>query len=728
MHRFGYGVLAGCLLSLFLPLLPAFFTIIFALLVILSAYCRRWLLLGLCSFLASWHWQLDRYMQAQQMLLASTNSYIAVEVLHVEPTLDGVAVQLKLLAAHYSGYKVRVHWQQPPPVQPGERWQLVLNLKPPAGNLNPWTPHPRLQALIQQQLAQGHVSRSDPAIKLRASQSQRQRLLLRLEQQYAALDRAVLLRALITGEREFDAALWQGLRNSGLGHLLVISGLHISLVYGWSYLLLTMLQRWFRGKAVTSIAMCLAFLPALGYAWLAGFAIPTLRAALALLLFMLGRILWRPANPVAYWWLLVSSLLLIQPFWLLSYSFWLSALAVGLILLVVRYLGAAEAGFWPRIRYFLYFQLLLSTLMTLITLAFFSGFSPLALLSNLLFVPWCTLLVIPLLLFTLGYFLLGLPNAHWLWQACDLLLSPLLYWLQFATEHSWWWSQPALPLAAALLLMLACATLLLLRASKAWWGLFLATVSLALLPAGTEHPTLTLLDAGQRTVLLLRQPTTNLLYLDLPAEHSEAVIQQFVLPLLSYYHLAQLDTVVIPGWQRDMQLAVAPLLARYPKARLYAANPAPGVNSCQQLSRGYADWVQHWPLPEQDPCVLSFRLNGWTLLLPGNLTVGSEQQLVLRYPELNADLYLLANFGRDSANSLEFLQQLAPVQLLLAASSSGAYPYPVQAVRPRLSLLNLPLYHSGNEGALQLVLEPEQLLLQTERQRRWPRWTEKPTR
>jgi competence protein ComEC len=728
MHRFYAGVLAGCLLSLFLPQLPAFFTIIFAVLLIQFAYTQNWFLLGICCYLLSWHWQLLDYSKAQQLLLQQAVGYQTVKVLSVQSSGESTRLVAALLDPEFSGYQIAFSWQQAPTVQVSEHWQLPLRLKPPHGHLNPGAPHPELQALLNKQLAQGYVSRTEPAIKIGASQSHRARLLHQLEQEYGDYKTSALMRALVSGERDFSAELWQGLRHSGLGHLLVISGLHISLVYGWSLLLLGQLFRFCGLRQAIVLSMLAALLPAIAYAWLAGFAIPTLRAALALLLVMLGRLLLCPANPLAYWGLIVSILLLVEPFWVLSYSFWLSVLAVAIILLVIARLGAPKIDIRQRFSYFLHFNVLLSSLMLFLTLAFFSGFSIFSIFSNLVFVPWCTLVAIPVLLFSLCYFLAGFPLSMWLWQLSDFLLWPLHYWLELSARLDIWWSLPELGMSAALLLTLLLSVLLLLRVTRLIWGLALLTATIALLPASGFAPSLTLFDLGQRTVLLIRQPGFKLLYLDLPAEQAEAVLQYQVLPYLTYQRIAALDAIVIPGWQRELQPALTLLLQRYPTASVYSAQASTDfTHSCSVLAAAEPARVTHWQLPHADPCVLSVDLNGWQLLLPGKLSVSAERELLSRYPEIRADLYLLADYGRDSANSLAFLQQLAPVTLLLAATSNSPYPYPVKVVRPRLTLLNLPLYHSGETGAVQIRVTDSELRMSTERQRRWPRWIEKPT-
>ncbi|EHR39450.1 ComEC/Rec2 family competence protein [Alishewanella jeotgali] len=727
MHRLCLGVLVGCLLSLFLPVLPAFSQIIFLLLILCCGYWRSWFFAGFFLYLLSWHWQLADYLKSQQHLLGFGHSYYQVEIVEISVLTDSTQLQVKFQRSEAAGYLARVSWHQAPPLRVGEQWRLPLQLKRPQSRFNPGMRNIELQFLVSGILAEGYVNRTLPAIKLKANRSARPVLLDRLEPYFQDRRTSALLKALTTGQRDFSPQLWQGLKNSGLGHLLVISGLHISLVYGWSVLLLQKILRLQRWRYSTDLSWVVALLPTLAFVWLAGFAIPTLRAAIALLILLVGRLLIRPASLMGYWCLLCSSLLLVAPFWALSVSFWLSILAVGFILFVVWLLGAPAGSYLQKVKYFLLFHLLLTSLMSLLTLTFFSGFSLLAWLSNMLFVPWCTLVAIPTLLLTLSYTLLGLPYADWLWQLADILLTPLWLWLDWTGTKNVWWSLPHLQRPLSLVLTFGLLAMLMLRPSKPIWCLAATTLVLVVVPASTTAPRLTLLDAGQRTILLIRQPGLSLLYLDIPAEFAEQAIRQQLLPLLQYYQVRQLTAVVWPGARPAIQPAVNLLQQYYPRLEFYSAIASDEFLPCSVLAERYPKLIRHWVLPEDDPCSLSIDLNNWQLLMPGNLSQQTEQRLLQLYPELSADLYLLADYGRQSVNSLAFLQHLAPVQLLLAAESRGRHRYPVKVIRQRLTLLNLSLYHSGEEGAIEISFYPEYLLWQAERQRRWPRWLEKPT-
>lgn len=745
MQRFCTGVLAGCLLSLFLPALPVFFKIIFLSALLLSLLCRQTLLAGVFALLCCWHWQLQFYLMAQATVLAANQQ----QALHVgqnplqhttlvqikswrELDVGDIEVTVSIEHGAAKGYKLRLRWRHAPVIAVGQAWRLSLQLRPIRGYSNPGRRQQEIQALLQSIVAEGYVKPQQPAILVKTVPDRRQQLIAYVTGWTADLQTAPLLLALTVGERQFSNELWRGVQHSGLGHILTISGLHIGLVFAWGYLLTGLVLKsrlvnhlpsstrsfwqWFNAL---SAALC--------YAWLAGFAIPTLRAAAALLLVIGSRLLLRPLNSRYAWQLLVALLLLLNPFWVLSYSFWLSVLAVAVIMLLHWWLPPVPSNGLAKLRYFFIFHLLLTTMMSLIGLAFFGGVSALAILSNLLFVSWCSLLAIPVLLFTLCWSLLQLPYVSLLWQLTDWVFQPLWQWIVWTADQAVWWSVPRLGLTAALLLAIAMPLVLALRLSWLPKVLLLVTLVLALMAPVSRLPRLILLDSGQSTVLLGRHNQLNWLYLDASTTQLEGIIRYQVLPQLRYQRAHKLDLVVIPRLDREMQPALKLLQHQHPGVRVYTATPVIADSyPCQQMILDYARAsFAHWPLAAADPCVLSVELAGWRLLLPGLLTHWQEQQLIQRYPNLQSDVYLLADYGRPTANSLAWLQQLSPGLLLLAANDQGAYRYPLAAVQQRLTLLGLPLYHSGQEGALTLHFTEDKLQIIAQKQQWRLRWLEK---
>lgn len=727
MQMFCTGVFIGCLLSLFLPTLPAFFKIIFILSFLLCAYWRSALGAGIVVFLLSWHWQLTDYRYAQQYVLHAPHHYHEVVVQSWRALgNDDRRVVLQLAARDARGYQVAVRWRQAHSLAPGQRWRLPLSLQVPVEQRNPIGLRSDIQALLAGQIAQGYVLPDEPNIQISSGHGRRWQIDRAVQHWTAEAKTAPLLRALTLGERQFSADLWQGIQYSGLGHVLTISGLHIGLVFGWVMWVSGFLLRRLSLSARLPAQLLLALASALAYAWLAGFAIPTMRAVAALMIVGCSRLLLRPLSGRGAWLCLVALLLVAQPFWLVSASFWLSIVAVGCILLLIWRLPRGM-GWWGKLTYFCYFQLLLTLLMSILGLAFFGGMSSLALLSNVLFVTWCSLIAIPTLLVTLCWSLLSLPFSAVAWQFTDWLFLPLWYWLHWAAEQPVWWSTPQISPALALMMTAAIFAAFACHLSRRV-VLYLSVICLcALVPGRQTHERLILFATGQSTVLLVQQAGLHWLYIDANASQLETLIRHQIMPQLRGLQITQLQAVVMPKAERDMLASLALLEAGYPDIQFYVGNAGnmPGAGCAEFAARVYPASITHWPLPERDPCVLSVTLQGWQVLLPGRLSVWQEQALMLRYPHLDAHLYLLADYGRPSANSLLWLQHLAPVLLFINASEQGAYRYPLAAVEQRRQLLGLPLYHAGRDGALTVTFHPETLRISAEKHGRLPRWLEK---
>ncbi len=131
---------------------------------------------------------------------------------------------------------------------------------------------------------------------------------------------------------------WALLQKTGTSHLLAISGLHVGLVSGLIFFLTrfiwALIPRVPLYLPAPFIAAIAAMFAAYIYSALAGFAIPTQRALIMIIVMMLclclrykfknTHILFCAGILVALW----------DPFSLMSASFWLSFIAVGLLMTI----------------------------------------------------------------------------------------------------------------------------------------------------------------------------------------------------------------------------------------------------------------------------------------------------------------------------------------------------------------------------------------------------------
>ena len=573
MESLCLGILAGSLAALLLPSIPDWYWLLGPFLLCIAL--RNRLGAGVCLYLFSLSLQLSWHSTTSQQVLAQHSTIVAGTVVSIPQHYDGGSrfiLQLNETVKDKpqvgAGSLLLVRWYQVPvTLQQGQRWQLPVKIKAFRGLANPGAGWSEAAALVSGLAAQATVlnqsgfvqplqpeadsdkfrlnatlmrqsATAPPSVQyLGAELSLRQHLMNKLDMQLASLASKPLILALTLGERPFSDSLWLGLQATGLGHLISISGMHIALLFGWVLLC----QRLWGLVAMRwvwrfSLALCAALLAAAFYSAMAGFAVPTVRALLALVLVVVLKLLWRRCSGRQFSLLVAASLLLWQPFWLLSLSFWLSLSAVALVFyLGWRYPVVKDPGtiLWTFLRY----QLIFSLFMLPLGLLFFQGIAPLALLSNLIFVPWCTLLVIPLLLLVFILQCLSPWPLTLAWQAVDLLLQPLLWWLNYCANASWWWSLPQPGLGVSLLLLGATLLLLLPKSRQTLLLAVLLCVPFVWPLSEKQPPLLHLIDVGQGTALLLQDGEHGLLYDFGPRYGAYSATEAQVIPYLRYQAL-----------------------------------------------------------------------------------------------------------------------------------------------------------------------------------------------
>ena len=737
MNSFCIGVLSGALLSLFLPIVPPFFAVFLLLAInfILLKY-RKLFFAGVLSFICSWHWQFHQYEKAQQWLLASNHTVSGEIITPVRQFAEYSQFQLQLENAEAKDFKIQLTWRLPP-TQPemGQRWRITANFRPVAGVANPGGFNTEAQALLTDVLAQGRVIDEQPSELLSKGYSWRDYLQQRVKHSTAGLPSAPLLIALTIGEREFSESLWRGVQHSGLAHLLAISGLHIGLVFGWCLFLMKHLpwpikyQHW-----QLATAICVALSAAIVYAWLSGFAIPTVRATVALSIFALAWLQHKRVSFCQYWLLLAAVLLLAEPAFVLSKSFWLSMLAVAVIFLLLWRYPIKRRGWQATLWQFFRFHLLLTFFMSLLSVLMFDGTSNLSLVSNILFVPWCTFVAIPLLFTALLTELLMLPGSALLWRLADVVFTPLLHWLQWCANYDSWLALPDIPpLLVVILLGLFFVGFILQRRFVIWLLPVVALPVVAILAKPAQWQ-LHVIDVGQGLAVLLQHGNRGLLYDAGPRYGAHSATASQVLPFLRRHGVKQLETIILSHNDSDHSGDWRLLRQYYPNAALYTdITAANATGSCADIPATFLTarlkrlhTGRLYDNTNDNSCVVLLEVLGWHILLPGDISSSVEREILARYPELDVDVLVLAHHGSNSSSHLTFLHQLSPVWLLNSASLYNRHNHPSTEVLTRSRMLDIPLFNTAQHGAISLNISPETLHLTTYRQQRIPFWLQKP--
>ena len=289
----------------------------------------------------------------------------------------------------------------------------------------------------------------------------------------APTERAVYLSMLLGDQGEVTPQMRQALSRTGTSHLLVINGMHLSMVAAVTYFLSFWVLRLFPWLLlrmnVMKVATLLAAATVVAYAWVAGGSPSTQRAEVMVLAYLLLVFLGRPREVWSALALAALVILTLTPLRLFAISFQLSFVAVAAIIyLVPRWLRRAAApesagdlspGQGARLWFWVKEAEAVSAAATLATAPlvahYFQVVSLLGIAVNLVAIPLVLMLALPLgeaavlaqalsltpvaqVLLTLGWFPLWLGFSAIEYAARlpgSAIIMPIPTWLQIAAYY-----------------------------------------------------------------------------------------------------------------------------------------------------------------------------------------------------------------------------------------------------------------------------------------------------
>ena len=637
----------------------------------------------------------------------------------------------------------------PQPMRAGERWQMTVRLKAPHGNSNPHGFDYELRLWEQGVQASGYVRaglRDTPPQKLvapawtvlthgieRARQSVREAIFERV----ADRQLAGVLAALVMGDQAaIERSDWDVFRETGVAHLISISGLHITL---FAWLASRLLGALWRGSARLTPALCLAcpassvaawggLMLAVAYAAFSGWGLPAQRTVWMLAVVVALRQSGRQWAWPHVWLLAMAGVVAFDPWALLQAGFWLSFVAVGILFAANPEASdgganaldevALQRPLWRSATGLLREQWVITLALTPMSLLLFNQVSVVGLLANALAIPWVTLLVTPLAL-------LGVIMPP-LWSASAWLIGLLMSCLQVLAA----WpmatiSQASVPLWCALA-GVAGGLLLVMRLPWHWRVLGVPLLLPVLLwqplrPAAGEFELLAA-DIGQGNAVLVRTAGHALLYDAGPRYSRESDAGHRVLVPLLRALGEKLDTLVLSHRDTDHVGGAAAVLAMQPQAGLLSSiedthelqQRRPGQR-CMAGQRWQWDGVDFEILhpgpadyegrlkPNAMSCVLRIsagppqrRVHA---LLVGDIEAAQEKML-MNSATLRADFLLVPHHGSKTSSTAGFLDAVQPRLALAQTGYRNRFGHPAAPVLERYREQGIQVLYSPGCGAL----------------------------
>jgi len=237
--------------------------------------------------------------------------------------------------------------------------------------------------------------------------------------------------ALVTGDQgHISAADAQAMRDSGLAHLLSISGLHVTAVVGFIFIAvsrLLSLSPWLALRiSIPVVAAAMAALGALGYTLLTGAEVPTIRSCIAAILILIALAMGRDALTLR---LVAFGALVVLIFWpeaMAGPSFQLSFAAVTTIVVVhdlpfvKRFTERRDERLFKKaaraVGALILTGIAIELVLTPIALFHFHKAGLYGALANVLAIPMTTFIIMPLEALALVFDVIGLGHPFW-WMA-----------------------------------------------------------------------------------------------------------------------------------------------------------------------------------------------------------------------------------------------------------------------------------------------------------------------
>ncbi len=436
----------------------------------------------------------------------------------------------------------------------GQAWLFKAKLRPARGRVNPGAFDYERWKLANQYLGKASVknqARLLSKVSLAGFYHQgRQAYFNNISKLLPDNEIRPMVLAMLFGDRKgLSPEQWQVFQASGTAHLLAISGLHTGIAALWSYWLVFLLWK-------SSSRLCLlvpaqisgqlaSLFGAFSVVLLSGAGLPAQRAFLMLFIFLVSRWSGRHYRLSSVLGMALIIILLFQPFSVLTASFWLSFIAVGVIASVLNQQSGTISRFksWLKINFYLYITLLPVSLLSL------SNLSWVSFAANLILIPAYSFLITPLLymaavtsVFTgnIASFLFGILS--WLMEKC--------YWLQsYLAEINQKLIYP-IPDTYGYVLALIVPGVLLFNKKLVSRFCLIPTIFLAVLITipnknKTDRFELVILDVGQGLAVYVETSEGNLLFDTAWGSSDYAVANATIIPFLKSRNIRKIDKLVI---------------------------------------------------------------------------------------------------------------------------------------------------------------------------------------
>lgn len=557
-----------------------------------------------------------------------------------------------------------------------------------------------------------------------------------------------VLSAMLLGEKsEMDPDTKELYQVSGIGHILAISGLHLSFIGIGAYRIFRRMTGSYTAGGIAGILLLVL------YVMMIGVTISAVRA-LVMFLFRVGAdMTGRHYDPPTALAAAAAAVLLWRPLSLYDGGFWLSFGAVfAMIIVLPIFKGLPVQGFWASVS--------INLTILPVMLFYFFEFPPYSLLLNLFVIPLMSAMLFLGLLGSAAY-AAGIPIAVfglrickvilWLYEKCCEIGMGIPGARMIAGKPRLWQiAAYYILLAAALVFLRRLRRKEIKKASGMETAGRIRIMPLLALAAGIFILTfrfgeegrlsVTILDVGQGDGIFIQGPAGGTYLIDGGSSDIKKVGQYRIEPFLKSRGVGRLDYVLISHGDSDHMNGVADLIerrkigieigtlvlpmqeawdealcsladmARQAGIQVAAIGPGQGIQekeaalSCIQPAKG--DEIQPG---NEASMVLALSSGEFDMLLSGDVEGKGEELLTERLTKTEQartwEVLKVAHHGSRNSTSERFLQSVQPAFAIISAGEQNRYEHPHQETLVRLKERGIKIYSTQDKGAVMIEVK-----------------------
>ena len=557
-----------------------------------------------------------------------------------------------------------------------------------------------------------------------------------------------VLSAMLLGEKsEMDPDTKELYQVSGIGHILAISGLHLSFIGIGAYRIFRRMTGSYTAGGIAGILLLVL------YVMMIGVTISAVRA-LVMFLFRVGaEMTGRHYDPPTALAAAAAAVLLWRPLSLYDGGFWLSFGAVfAMIIVLPIFKGLPVQGFWASVS--------INLTILPVMLFYFFEFPPYSLLLNLFVIPLMSAMLLLGLLGSAAY-AAGIPIAVfglrickvilWLYEKCCEIGMGIPGARMIAGKPRLWQiAAYYILLAAALVFLRRLRRKEIKKASGMETTGRIKIMPLLALAAGIFILTfrfgeegrlsVTILDVGQGDGIFIQGPAGGTYLIDGGSSDIKKVGQYRIEPFLKSRGVGKLDYVLISHGYSDHMNGVADLIerrkigieigtlvlpmqeawdeslcsladmARQAGIQVAEIGPGQGIQEkeaalfCIQPAKG--DEIQPG---NEASMVLALSSGEFDMLLSGDVEGKGEELLTERLTKTEQartwEVLKVAHHGSRNSTSERFLQSVQPAFAIISAGEQNRYGHPHQETLVRLKERGIKIYSTQDKGAVMIEVK-----------------------